>query len=122
MIESGSAGKLSSPTHPVPKWAVALPLLVVLVATATAVVMITGGRSEKTASVTGGLAHVGGTAPGFTSWDLTGKKVSLADFNGRPMLLTFWATWCTACQDELPALQSIRDRYQSTGFAVVAVN
>ena len=105
-----------------PKWALALPLLVVLVATATAVVMITAGRSAKTASVTGGLAHVGGTAPGFTSWDLTGKKVNLADFNGRPVLLTFWATWCTACQDELPALQGIRDRYQSTGFAVLAVN
>jgi thiol-disulfide isomerase/thioredoxin len=107
----------------VPKWALALPLLVVLAATATAVVMITAGRSAKTASVTGGVAHVGGTAPGFTSWDVTtGKKVSLADFKGRPVLLTFWATWCTACQDELPALQGIRDRYQSTGFAVVAVN
>ena len=99
-----------------------MPLLVVIAATATAVAMIGVGRSAKTASVTGGVARVGGTAPAFTSWDLTGKKVSLADFKGRPVLLTFWATWCTACQDELPALQGIRDRYQSTGFAVLAVN
>ena len=122
MIESGSARKLNPPTRPVPRWALALPLLVVVVATATAVAIITAGRSAKTASVTGGVARVGGTAPGFTSWDLAGNKVSLADFKGRPVLLTFWATWCTACQDELPALQRIRDRYQSTGFTVLAVN
>lgn len=122
MIESSRARKLSPPTRPVPRWALALPLLVVIVATATAVAIITAGRSAKTASVAGGLARVGGTAPGFTSWDLGGNKVSLADFKGRPVLLTFWATWCTACQDELPAMQRIRDRYQSTGFTVLAVN
>ncbi len=105
-----------------PRWALALPLLVVVAATATAVAMITSGGSAKTVSVAGGVARVGGTAPAFTSWDLTGNKVSLADFKGRPVLLTFWATWCTACQDELPALQRIRDRYQSTGFTILAVN
>jgi thiol-disulfide isomerase/thioredoxin len=65
---------------------------------------------------------VGGTAPLFTSWDLSGKKVSLADFGGHPVLITFWATWCTACQEELPAVQRIRDRYQSAGLSVLAVN
>ena len=122
MIESGSARKLSPPTRPVPRWALALPLLVVVIATATAVAMITMGRSARTATVTGGVAHVGGTAPGFTSWSLSGNKVSLADFKGRPVLLTFWATWCTACREELPALQAMRDRYQTSGFAVLAIN
>jgi peroxiredoxin len=122
MIESGGAQELHPPTRPAPRWALALPLLVVIVATATGVAMISAGRSARTPSVGGGVARVGGTAPGFTSWDLAGNRVSLADFKGRPVLLTFWATWCTACQDELPALQRIRDRYQSTGFTVLAVN
>jgi peroxiredoxin len=65
---------------------------------------------------------VGGTAPAFGSWDLSGKKVSLSDFKGHPVLITFWATWCTACQAELPALQVIRDRYQSSDLSVLAVN
>jgi peroxiredoxin len=122
MIESGSAHNLRPPTHPLPRWALALPLLVVIAATATAVTMISVGRSAKTASVAGGVAHVGASAPAFTSWNLAGDKVSLSDFKGRPVLLTFWATWCTACQEELPALQRIRDRYQSTGFTVLAID
>jgi thiol-disulfide isomerase/thioredoxin len=106
----------------VPRWALALPLLVVVVAAAIAVTLITAGRSPRTASVSGGHARVGGAAPMFTSWDLSGKKVSLADFKGHPVLITFWATWCTACQEELPAVQQIRDRYESSGLSVLAVN
>jgi len=107
---------------PVPKWALAVPVLVVVVVVAVAAAMITDGRSPHTVSVSGGVARVNGPAPNFSSWDLNGKKVSLADFKGRPMLLTFWATWCTVCREELPALQRIQDRYQSTGFTVLAIN
>lgn len=105
-----------------PKWALALPLLVVVAATATAIAMITVAGSPKTVSVSGAHARVGGTAPAFTSWDLGGKKVSLSDFKGHPVVITFWATWCTACQEELPAMQRIRDRYQSSGLSVLALN
>ena len=105
-----------------PKWALALPVLVVVVVVAVAVAMITGGRSPHTVSVSGGVARVNGPGPNFSSWNLNGKKVSLADFKGRPVLLTFWATWCTACREELPALQGIQDRYQSTGFTILAIN
>jgi peroxiredoxin len=84
--------------------------------------MISVASSPKTVSVSGAQAKVGGTAPSFSSWDLSGKKVSLSDFKGHPVLLTFWATWCTACQQELPAMQQIRDRYQSSGLRVLALN
>ncbi len=122
MIDAGRAGKVHPPTHPVPVWALALPLVVVVAAIATAVAMISSEKPAKTASVAGGAARIGGTAPAFTSWDLSGKSVSLSDFKGRPILLTFWATWCTACEEELPALQHIRDSHRSSGFTVLAVN
>ena len=105
-----------------PTWALGLPVLIVVAVTAAAVAFITVGRSPQTVSVSGGVARVGGQAPTFSSWDLNGTKVSLADFKGRPVLLTFWATWCTVCRDELPALQRIQDRYQSTGFTILAIN
>ncbi|HVC75440.1 MAG TPA: TlpA disulfide reductase family protein [Candidatus Micrarchaeaceae archaeon] len=122
MIESGEARDLVPVPRSVPKWALALPVLVVVVATVTGAALITLDRSSRTPSVSPGLARVGGTAPDFTSWDLSGKKVSLADFKGHPVLITFWATWCTACQEELPTVQRMRDQFQSTGFSVLAVN
>ena len=122
MIEPGGARDVLPAARPVPRWALALPLIVVIAAAGTAAALITVGRSSRTPSVSGGIARVGGTAPAFSSWDLSGKKVSLADFKGHPVLITFWATWCTACQAELPKLQRIRDRYQSTGLSMLAVN
>ncbi|MDQ6877397.1 MAG: TlpA family protein disulfide reductase [Candidatus Dormibacteraeota bacterium] len=122
MIESGGARDPLSVTRPVPRWALALPMLVVLIAAATAAGIVTLGTPARTASVSGGFARVGGTAPAFTSWDLSGREVELTDFKGHPVLITFWATWCTACQAELPELQRLRDRYQSAGLRVVAID
>lgn len=44
-------------------------------------------------------------APLFSLNSLDGKLVSLSDFRGKPVLLTFWATWCDSCKEELPLLE-----------------
>lgn len=44
-------------------------------------------------------------APPFTLKSLDGKTIALSDFKGKPVLLTFWATWCTTCTEELPLLE-----------------
>jgi thiol-disulfide isomerase/thioredoxin len=106
----------------VPAWALALPVLVVLIATVAGGAMVLGDRSANAVWVAPGHASVGAPAPNFTSYDLGGKKVSLSDFASRPVLLTFWATWCTVCKDELPALQTLQQGYASSGLAVLAVN
>jgi thiol-disulfide isomerase/thioredoxin len=110
------------PGHRVPVWALALPVLVVLVATAVGVTMVIADRPANAVWVAAGHASVGEAAPNFTSYDLQGNKVSLSDFGSRPVLLTFWATWCTVCKDELPALQGLEQRYSSDGFKVLAVD
>jgi peroxiredoxin len=108
--------------HRVPAWALALPVLVVLAATAAGVTVVIADRSWNPASVARGHARVGDAAPNFTSVDLQGKKVSLSDFRSRPVLLTFWATWCTVCKVELPALQALEQKYNSAGLKVLGVN
>jgi thiol-disulfide isomerase/thioredoxin len=106
----------------VPAWALALPVLVVLVATSVGVAVVVSGRSSNTVWVAAGHARVGGTSPDFTTWDLSGKRVNLSSFGTRPVLLSFWATWCTVCKEELPSLQGLQDQYRSGGLAVLAVN
>lgn len=61
-------------------------------------------------------------AKDFTLTDSSGRKVSLHDFYGKVVLLNFWATWCTPCRDELPALERMQKRFAKRGFVVVAVS
>jgi thiol-disulfide isomerase/thioredoxin len=46
-------------------------------------------------------------APPFTLKSLEGNTVALSDFKGKPLLLTFWATWCPTCREELPLLEKL---------------
>lgn len=52
-------------------------------------------------------AHVS-VAPEFRLSATDGRTVSLADFRGHPVLLNFFATWCTTCKAELPAIAHAR--------------
>jgi thiol-disulfide isomerase/thioredoxin len=110
------------PRRRVPAWAIALPVVLLVITIATGIGMVMADRSSSPVWVAAGTARVGGIAPNFTSSDLGGNRVSLSEFKGRAVLLTFWATWCTVCKDELPALQVLQERYRSDGFAVLAVN
>lgn len=58
----------------------------------------------------------------FTLKDLSGADVSLADLRGQVVLVNFWATWCTPCQEEMPILEAYYQAHQEDGFVVVAVN
>jgi peroxiredoxin len=53
-------------------------------------------------------------APAFTLNCLDGKPINLSDYKGKPVLITFWATWCASCKEELPVLEkfSIRKKDQ----------
>lgn len=60
-------------------------------------------------------------APDFELQALTGEMVSLSDFNGKPVLINFWATWCPPCVQEMPLLQEISDDYAGE-LVVLPVN
>jgi thiol-disulfide isomerase/thioredoxin len=63
----------------------------------------------------------GKVAPAFTLVTLDGKKVSLSDYKGRPVLVNFWATWCAPCKLEMPWFEEFRKKYQGQGFEILGI-
>ncbi|GAB4540297.1 MAG: TlpA disulfide reductase family protein [Thermodesulfovibrionia bacterium] len=64
----------------------------------------------------------GNIAPEFTIEDMNGKMVSISMFKGHPVLLNVWATWCPYCREEMPELNRLYKRYNSSGLVVIAVS
>lgn len=60
-------------------------------------------------------------APTFSLNGFFGKKVSLAEYRGKVVLLDFWATWCGPCQMEIPGFIRLQRRYGSQGFQVLGI-
>ena len=58
----------------------------------------------------------------FTLQDLTGTPVKLASYQGRPLLINVWATYCEPCKLEIPDLVELQDKYRDTGFTVLGVS
>ncbi len=61
-------------------------------------------------------------APDFTLASPDGKKLSLKNYRGKLVFLNFWATWCTFCREEMPAMENLYREFRSSGFVIVAVN
>ena len=93
-----------------------------------AVVALAAPRAQAADPLTDALNR-GGVQPvmpvteavDFTLADLDGGDVSLSDFQGKWVLLTFWATWCGPCISEMPSLERFWEEFEDDGFAVVAV-
>jgi cytochrome c biogenesis protein CcmG, thiol:disulfide interchange protein DsbE len=62
---------------------------------------------------------VGQPAPPITLNTLDGKHVSLADLRGKVVIVTFWATWCAPCQEELPLLSQFAREHAKDGLVVL---
>jgi thiol-disulfide isomerase/thioredoxin len=61
-------------------------------------------------------------APDFTLNDTQGRPVTLSGYKGKVVLLDFWATWCPACQSEIPWYVKFAKEYQRKGLVVIGVS
>lgn len=61
-------------------------------------------------------------APDFELRDESGKLVRLSDFQGRVVLLDFWATWCVPCKAAIPWLNELQTKYREAGLEVIGVS
>lgn len=64
----------------------------------------------------------GKQAPDFTAPLVGGGEVSLSDYEGRVLVLDFWATWCGACVDELPEYQALYEQWDQDEVAYIAMS
>jgi thiol-disulfide isomerase/thioredoxin len=78
--------------------------------------------SDATGSMDNATALNGKVAPGFTLADLSGNKVSLASYKGRPLVVDFWATWCGPCKVEIPWFEKLHDQYAGQGLEILGVS
>jgi thiol-disulfide isomerase/thioredoxin len=54
--------------------------------------------------------------------DALGYQKLIDQYRGKPLLVTFWATWCEPCRDEYPMLNELAKQYAANGLHVVGVN
>ena len=54
--------------------------------------------------------------------DLNGKTHSLADYQGKWVIVNYWATWCPPCQEEIPDLVEFHDRHKDDDVVVIGIN
>jgi cytochrome c-type biogenesis protein len=69
-----------------------------------------------------GKVQVGKPAPDFALTDVDGHTVAMSQLKGKPVLITFWATWCVPCRDELPLIRDEYLAHRDQGLAVVAID
>jgi len=65
--------------------------------------------------------EIGTKATEFALINLVGEEVTSAQFQGKVMLLNFWATWCGPCRSEIPDFIKIYKKYQKDGLEIVGI-
>lgn len=63
----------------------------------------------------------GAIAPDFSLESVSGETVYLSDFQGKVVLVNFWAVWCPPCRQEMPAIQNVHEEYGDQ-IVVLGVN
>ena len=66
--------------------------------------------------------QVGEQAPDFELESLEGQLVRLSALQGKPVVINFWATWCTPCRKEMPHFERVYDEYREMGLEFYAIN
>lgn len=96
-------------------------LLIVIAATSAVYLADKATRVHPSAAGRPSIPKAGEPAPDFSVKDLNDNNVTLADYQGKVVLVNFWATWCDPCRVEIPWLIEMQDKFGPKGFTVLGL-
>jgi peroxiredoxin len=80
-------------------------------------------RMDSSSSAHASAADVRVSAPDFELSDLNGASVRLSQYKGeRPVLIYFWATWCSFCVEMRPTIAKMRESIAEQDMAILGIN
>jgi peroxiredoxin len=96
-----------------------LPLAICVIACAA--FLVVSGLAEELYEMlsSDAVVGVGRQAPEFELAALSGESIYLSQFRGRPVLLSFSASWCPSCREEAPVLQAVHERHPDLAVLLV---
>lgn len=65
--------------------------------------------------------EIGMKAPKISLKNINNREINLKDFQGKKVLLNFWASWCPPCKEEMPALQQLESNH-GREIIILAIN
>jgi thiol-disulfide isomerase/thioredoxin len=67
-------------------------------------------------------AGMGDLLPDFDFIALDGSRVSLSQFEGKLVMINFWATWCGPCIREIPELIELQEEFRDQGMEIIGIS
>lgn len=61
-------------------------------------------------------------APRFSGWTAAGEEVTVTEYEGKVILLQFWATWCGPCVAKMPSIVALQEEFGPEGLQVIGVS
>ncbi|MEO5964456.1 MAG: TlpA disulfide reductase family protein [Candidatus Limnocylindrales bacterium] len=121
-IASPSAGRTAGRLQTIVIIVIALIVVGTLAYVATGPGAVDGvTKVELTGAIAGKVPAPGDIPPAFTAITSDGTQVSLADYAGKPLWLTFGASWCPDCRSEAPDVEATYEKYKVQGLNVLGV-
>lgn len=68
-----------------------------------------------------GGTMIGKHRPDFSLPDMEGVQRNIGEWDGKVLLINFWASWCPPCRREIPAFIELQEKYGAQGFQVIGV-
>ncbi len=77
-------------------------------------------NKPKTATIKT-TSMIGNKRPDFSLTNVEGKQRQISNWDGKVMIVNFWATWCPPCRREIPAFIELQEKYEDKGFTIIGV-